>query len=110
MKIKEAANRLNTTPRTIRFYEEKGLIQPDKGENDYRSYNEHHLWRLQTILSLREVGMSTEQIKHTLQNEEKVERYLNVQRSALYEEWLEIKDMIGTIDQMLHKSADEGFC
>ncbi|GGD15791.1 MerR family transcriptional regulator [Pontibacillus salipaludis] len=109
MKIKEAANRLNTTPRTIRFYEEKGLIQPDKGENDYRSYNEHHLWKLQTILSLREVGMSTQQIKHTLQNEEEVECYLNVQRSALYEQWLEIKDMIGTIDQMLDKSTDEGF-
>ncbi|KGP90313.1 transcriptional regulator [Pontibacillus chungwhensis BH030062] len=107
MKIKEVANRLNTTPRTIRFYEEKGLIQPDKGENDYRSYSDDHLWRLQTILALREVGLSTQQIKNTLHNEEEVERYLNAQRSALYEEWLEIKDMIGTIDQMLNKKTGE---
>lgn len=101
MKIKEAASHLNTTPRTIRFYEEKGLIEPTKGDNDYRYYNEADLWRLQTILSLREIGMSTAQIKVTLQNENKVSKYLNLQRSALYEEWLEIKDMITTLDHML---------
>lgn len=107
MKIKEVATKLNTTQRTIRFYEEKGLIQPDKGDNDYRYYTEQHLWKLQTILSLREVGMSTAQIKKTLMSEEEVGRYLNMQRSALYEEWLEIKDMIGTIDQMIEKNEDQ---
>lgn len=106
LKIKEAANRLNTTPRAIRFYEEKGLIEPEKGENDYRHYNDQHLWKLQTILALREVGMSTSQIKSTLQDDKEVSKYLNLQRSALYEEWLEIKDMITTIDQMLNKQQN----
>jgi len=106
LKIKEAADRLNTTSRTIRFYEEKGLIQPEKGENDYRYYNEADLWKLQTILALREVGMSTSQIKMTLQDEQEVSKYyLNLQRSALYEEWLEIKDMIITLDQMLEQPS-----
>lgn len=105
MKIKEAANRLNTTPRTIRFYEEKGLVQPEKGENDYRYYNEADLWKLQTILALREVGMSTSKIKITLQDENEVRKYLNMQRSALFEEWLEIKDMISTLDQMLEQPS-----
>jgi len=105
LKIKEAASRLNTTPRTIRFYEEKGLIQPEKGENDYRYYNEADLWKLQTILALREVGMSTSKIKRTLQDENEVRKYLNMQRSALYEELLEIKDMITTLDQMVEQPS-----
>ncbi|MYL32453.1 MerR family transcriptional regulator [Pontibacillus yanchengensis] len=106
MKIKEAANQLHTTPRTIRFYEEKGLIQPEKGENEYRYYNETHLWRLQAILALREIGMSTSQIKEALENGNEIETYLNVQRSALYEQWLQMKDMITTVDDMLEKQKE----
>ncbi|MFD2924776.1 MerR family transcriptional regulator [Halobacillus naozhouensis] len=106
MKITEAAKVLHTTPRTIRFYEEKELVRPRKGENDYRYYGEADLWKLQTILALREVGMSTGQIKGALEGEVDREAYLNLQRSALYEEWLQIKDMITTIDEMLSKQKE----
>ncbi|WP_163528845.1 MerR family transcriptional regulator [Halobacillus ihumii] len=106
MKITEAAKTLHTTPRTIRFYEEQGLVKPRKGENDYRYYEETDLWKLQTILALREVGMSTGQIKEALEGEVNREAYLNLQRSALYEEWLQIKDMITTIDEMLSKQKE----
>ncbi|WP_181350875.1 MerR family transcriptional regulator [Thalassobacillus sp. CUG 92003] len=106
MKITEAANALNTTPRTIRFYEEKGLLHPEKGENGYRYYQEEDLWKLQTILALREVGMSTEDIKDALEGEDEINTYLDLQRSALYEEWLQLKDMIKTVDDMLAKQQE----
>ncbi|MDY0409593.1 MerR family transcriptional regulator [Paracerasibacillus soli] len=32
MQIKEVAQQLHTTARTIRYYEEKGLIHPDKDQ------------------------------------------------------------------------------
>lgn len=50
MNIKEAASRLGISARAIRFYEEKGLIQPAKQvSNGYRTYTENDIWRLQTI-------------------------------------------------------------
>lgn len=112
MHIKEIAIQLNTTPRSIRFYEQKGLISPKKeANNDYRIFNENDLLRLSTILALREVGVSIEKIKHILQNPNmSMNDYLNVQRSALFERWIEMKDMIKTIDKMIARTADGNYC
>jgi putative AdoMet-dependent methyltransferase len=111
--IKEVSKRLNTTARAIRFYEEKGLITPRKeAHNDYRTFDKPTLWRLQTILSLREIGMSITEIKKLLDitnGEMSIKQYLNVQRSALFSQWLEIKDMIETIDKMMDRSQDEKY-
>ncbi|MCC2249899.1 MerR family transcriptional regulator [Virgibacillus sp. AGTR] len=109
MQIKKVAKQLNTTPRAIRFYEEKGLIKPAKlDNNEYRSFSEEDIARLSTILALREIGFSVSEISHVLNEEQRsISQYLNIQRSALYEKWLEMKDMIHTIDQMLDRTSDD---
>ncbi|SET50363.1 putative AdoMet-dependent methyltransferase [Oceanobacillus limi] len=111
MQIKEVANRLNTTTRTIRFYEEKGLIFPRKDtENDYRLFTEEDLIRLSTILALREIGIPVTEIKGILEKTDmNVKQYLDIQRSALYEKWMEMRDMIETIDVMVEKTTDGEF-
>ncbi|TCS95924.1 MerR family transcriptional regulator [Hazenella coriacea] len=107
MLIKEMAQRLQVTPRTIRFYEEKGLLTPHKDQNNqYRIYRDVDAWRLQTILVLREVGMSLSQIKNVLAEiekgaEEEVHYYLQLQRSILFTESLKLKGMIHTLDQII---------
>lgn len=64
MRIKDIAGKLNISARAIRFYEQKGLISPRKQEeNRYRLFTEEDAWRLQTIIALREVGMSVKEIK-----------------------------------------------
>ncbi|RHW35340.1 MerR family transcriptional regulator [Oceanobacillus profundus] len=103
MQIKEVAKQLNTTPRAIRFYEEKGLIAPKKdAENEYRYFSDTDVSRLSTILALREIGLPVKGIKKVLEDPDMtIKGYLHVQRSALVEQWLEIKDMIDTIDRMV---------
>ncbi|MCA0970250.1 MerR family transcriptional regulator [Halobacillus litoralis] len=101
MQIKQVAEKLHTTTRTIRYYEEKGLIEPEKMENDYRVFNEEQVEQLKVILALREVGMSTSQIKQTITHQGAMDRKLSEQRSALYSEWLEIRDMVETLDDLL---------
>ncbi|TXK81873.1 MerR family transcriptional regulator [Paenibacillus sp. N3.4] len=107
MKIKEIADKLKISPRTIRFYEEKGLIAPDKqDDNQYRDFTEKHIWRLQTIISLREAGMSIDHIKKALQDidgqdHEELQYYLELQRSVLFAKWVEIKQIIETTDDMI---------
>ncbi|GAA0606825.1 hypothetical protein GCM10009001_25100 [Virgibacillus siamensis] len=108
MHIKDVATQLNTTARSIRYYEQKGLITPKKEtQNDYRTFTDTDILRLGTILALREVGMSVEKIKHVLHNPNmSMNDYLNIQRSALFEKWMEMKDMIRTIDKMIAQTAD----
>ncbi|GAB3792645.1 MerR family transcriptional regulator [Virgibacillus kimchii] len=103
MHITEAAKKLNTTPRAIRFYESKGLISPKKDkDNEYRCFTNNDLMRLSTILALREVGIAVADIQKMLADPKMNMRdYLNMQREVLFEKWLEMKDMISTIDDML---------
>ncbi|MGR9047344.1 MerR family transcriptional regulator [Halobacillus faecis] len=105
MKITEVAKKLETTPRTIRFYEEKGLISPEKASNGYRIYTNEDVRGLHTILALREVGLSTAAIKKALAENDDFTEYLHTQRSLLYEEMLQIRDMVATVDRMIEKSG-----
>ncbi|WP_160916204.1 MerR family transcriptional regulator [Halobacillus litoralis] len=108
MKITEVAKKLETTPRTIRFYEEKGLISPGKASNGYRMYTEEEVKDLRTILALREVGLSTKEIKKALEQNDDFTDYLHTQRSLLYEEMIQIRDMVATIDCMVGRSGQAG--
>ncbi|OAS18388.1 MerR family transcriptional regulator [Paenibacillus oryzisoli] len=108
MQIKDVARKLKISPRAIRFYEDKGLISPSKQEtNSYRTFTEEEIWRLQTIISLRESGMSVADIQKALQetdadNKAQLQYYLEIQRSVVYAQWLEFKHIIETTDTMIN--------
>lgn len=109
MQIKEISEKLNISPRSIRFYEEKGLLSPAKNQdNDYRQFTEKDAWRLQTIIALREVGMSIPDIKAALKqidegNNDELQYYLELQRYVMFAQWLELKQNIRTTDQMIER-------
>ncbi|WP_100013099.1 MerR family transcriptional regulator [Lentibacillus sediminis] len=109
--IKDAAKLLQTTTRAIRFYEEKGLIYPQKAvDNNYRFFTDQDLLRLHTILALREIGIPVQEIKQLLSEEGmNTRKYLDIQRAALFEKWLEIRDMLGTIDGMVGRTEYSDF-
>jgi putative AdoMet-dependent methyltransferase len=112
--ISEVANRLNITNRAIRFYEEKELISPEKNPlNQYRLFSEKEVWRLQTIMSLREMGLSLEGIQEVLSkvefgNGDEVEYYLETQQAALFSKWVELKQMLKTLDKMIDQVKQTG--
>lgn len=100
------AKRLQITPRTIRFYEEKGLVKPSKGKDSgYRQFSEEDAWRLQTVVALREVGMPIEQIQQLLarldDTSHSILPYLELQRAFMYDRWVELKNAIQTTETMI---------
>jgi putative AdoMet-dependent methyltransferase len=107
VKIKEVADKLNLSPRAIRLYEAKGLLSPAKQEDNlYRKFTEKDIWKLQTIISLRESGMSLKDIKQALEyldedNTEELQYYLELQRTVMMSEWLQMKQVIETTDRMI---------
>lgn len=108
MRIKEVADKLKISARAIRFYEEKRLITPSKGDNLYREFSEQEIWRLQTIIALREAGMTIEDIRQALvsieaqsEDHEQLQYYLELQRSVLFSKWIEIRQIIDNTDDMI---------
>lgn len=62
-KIGEVAEALGITVRTIRYYEEAGLLEPLRTEGGTRYYTERHMARLRAILHLADNGFSLEAIR-----------------------------------------------
>jgi len=62
-KIGEVANKLGTSIRTIRYYEEEALITPIRTNKGTRLYDESHIQRLKAIFQLTHSGFSINTIK-----------------------------------------------
>ena len=62
-KIGEVAKELGITTRTIRFYEEEGLLEPVKTSKGTRLYSEEHIRKLKVIKELRDMGIPLARIK-----------------------------------------------
>ena len=60
----ELARACHTTVRTVRFYEESGLVEPlDRKDGGHRVFPAGTEERLQLIMDLREAGLSLQEIK-----------------------------------------------
>lgn len=55
--VSEIAREFSVTPRTIRFYEDKGLLNPRR-VGDRRVYDYRDIGRLKLILRLKKLGFS----------------------------------------------------
>ncbi|MFM0229332.1 MerR family transcriptional regulator [Paraburkholderia sediminicola] len=77
--VRDAAERLGVTPRTLKYYEERGLVSPGRSEGRYRLYDEEDLQRFGRILRLRSLGFSlhgiTEMLKRPLEAVDGGHRY-----------------------------------
>ncbi len=63
--IHEAARHLGVTMRTLRFYEDKGLISPQRAGTT-RIYGKREIGRMQLILRGKRLGFSIREIKEFL--------------------------------------------
>src|SRR6476659_2718688 len=76
LRINEVAAEIGLTPRTIRYYDEIGLLAPAaRSDGDYRRYDASDLDRLRFIRDLRDdAGFSLAQIRQLLEDEAARER------------------------------------
>jgi len=72
LRIQEVGAALGLTTRTLRYYEELGLLKPAaRSEGDYRLYDEDDLDRLRFIKGLRDdAGFSLAEIGQLLEDDE----------------------------------------
>ena len=98
----ELARWAGVSARTIRFYEEKGILQPrERSAEGYRLYDDSAILRLQEILTMKYVGLSLEEIQQALQQGEElsVTELLARQRELVLEERSRLDRILEVIDQ-----------
>lgn len=64
--IKQATQLLGVSARTLRFYEEDGLLSAGRSVGAHRYYNADQLTRAFVIISLRRLGMAVDVIRPLL--------------------------------------------
>jgi DNA-binding transcriptional MerR regulator len=72
LRIGEVAELTGTTPRTIRYYEEIGLLdpEPERAQGKHRFYTEADVERVREIIRLRDLlGLSLDQLSQLLEAE-----------------------------------------
>ncbi len=69
MKIKNVEELVGITRKNIRFYEEQGLLSPQRAENGYREYHQKDIERLQKIKLFRKLDIPIEDIKRLFEGE-----------------------------------------
>jgi MerR family transcriptional regulator, copper efflux regulator len=66
MNIGTASERSGLPAKTIRYYEDIGLLRPDRAENGYRDYSTNDLHRLRFLQRARGLGFSVEECRQLL--------------------------------------------
>jgi Cu(I)-responsive transcriptional regulator len=66
MNISEVAKATDLPAKTIRYYEEIGLIQPHRSANGYRSFDETDMHRLRFVARARALGFTIEDCRSLL--------------------------------------------
>jgi len=66
MNIKEVSKRAGLPPKTIRYYEDIGLIRPQRSANGYRAFQQRDLHKLAFLARARALGFSIEDCRALL--------------------------------------------
>ena len=83
--ITEVCESLGTTSRTLRFYEEKGIISSIKqSHSQRRKYTEKQLERIKCVLILRSIGISVKEIEKILFDETSLENVVKIKRAERF--------------------------
>ena len=109
--VKEIAELTGVSTRTLRYYDEIGLLFPTgKSESGYRLYDEKALERLQQILFFREFEIPLKEIKSILEHPDfDKNQILQMQRKMLVAKKDRLERLIASIDDILGGTSKVDF-
>ncbi|MBO8155818.1 MAG: MerR family DNA-binding transcriptional regulator [Bacillaceae bacterium] len=105
--ISDLAHEFDISTRTIRYYEERGLIHPGRTEGGQRTYSRKDRTRLRLILRGKRFGFSLEEIAEMINmfdqdrsGKKQLEVTIQYGRKKIKEVDDKIQDMIALRDEM----------
>ena len=115
--IKEIADLAGVTTRTLRYYDQLGLLKPAQiGENKYRLYDRENLLRLQQVMFFRELDVPLKEIQYIMNRPDYHPiSALKKHRGAILDQVGRLSKLLNTLDNTIssiqgdHKMADKEF-
>jgi DNA-binding transcriptional MerR regulator len=102
--IQDIARLAGTTSRTLRHYDDVGLLKPSRiGSNGYRYYDQAALVRLQRILLLRELGLGLPAIAEVLEGQKDTAKALQTHLTWLRREQQRLARQITSVETTIRK-------
>lgn len=107
--IQDIARIAGTTSRTLRHYDDIGLLKPSRtGPNGYRYYNQAALVRLQRVLLLRGLGLGLPAIGQVLDDETNAAKALTGHLEWLKQERDRLARQIASVTQTINAMQGGG--
>lgn len=100
MNIGEVAERSGIPPKTIRYYEDIGLVRPQRSDNGYRAFRETDLHKLAFLGRARALGFSIEDCRTLLSLYEDESRASSQVKSVAEEHLTAIDKKIAQLETM----------
>lgn len=106
MNIGDVARQSGVPAKTIRYYEDIGLVRPNRSENGYRAFTDKHVHKLAFLGRARALGFTIEDCRTLLALYEDENRE-SMQVKALAQEHLrQIDEKIGKLQSMKATLSD----
>ena len=101
--IKELADLAGVTTRTLRYYDQMGILSPAEiAPNGYRFYDHENLLRLQQVLFFRELDVPLKEIQFILSRPDfQLLPALENHHDAIREKLLRYQGLLGTIQKTI---------
>jgi Cu(I)-responsive transcriptional regulator len=100
MNIGKVSRQSGVLPKTIRYYEEIGLIRPNRSENGYRAFTENHVHKLAFLGRARALGFTIEDCRTLLSLYEDENRESMQVKSVAEEHLRQIEEKIEKLQSM----------
>lgn len=102
----ECARQIGLSVRTLRVYEDRGLLSPRRTAKGWRVYGAAELTRLGEILTLKSLGLSLAQISEAFTRDHAdLDAILSAQHSQLTEQQRSITAMLARLDALRPRLA-----
>lgn len=115
--IKDVSEQFGMTSRTLRYYEELGLLSPQRSPNNQRLYPNRELVKLKLIQRGKQYGFNLEEIKEMIllfdvdrSGEKQLERtieYGNRQMKSIDEKIVELQNMKEEMASLLEEFTEK---
>lgn len=112
VKIKDMSNRYDVTARTLRYYEDMGLLSSTRSEDyAYRMYDENAVKRLEQILILRKLNISIKDIQRIFNTSgsEVVLEVLGKKTQSIDDEIALLHELKGIVLDFIHEIEQVNF-
>lgn len=106
--IQEAARISGVSVRTLHYYDQIGLLQPEKQENSYRYYTDYDLNQLQLILFYKYLGFPLKEIQSMLYQSSKSRLTILTEQLALMKQkQVKLLTLVQTLEQTISELEGE---